>query len=675
MYMTEKTILKDLQDLGFTKNLAKVYLALFELGEGKAGEIVKKTGMHRHLVYTALSELEQKKLISRTVEQGIMRFYPLNPDFLLSEVRKKEELASVVIDKLKWRRDWTHQQVIVYETREEIAKVEYRLHDMMQSGETQYYLGLSSGWYELFDSETIEKIANLQKKRGFFIKGIGHSMIPDEFRYQQLTAPLTEWRYLSGVGSRDTEVTILKDRIFIKIFVAPYTGIEIINERLASDYRKYFETLWNQQTRSLFGSVGAREFLEETLQEKDVYWIGGNGAIEHYHNDVWQWYKEERIAQQVYWHDLVDPEMMLSGVIDTTSIANDPYYESKVLPPSVASPHVICIYGNKVANIVWKENSVITITEDIDVAAGYKKYFDYLWNQKVHTYTGWDELEALYFSELLNDINTGDVEYVIGANIGDTPTGQLRSMDFFTRFNTARKARGGNMQALVYQRDLPHIYQQCIDSGDIAAGTAQVKSLQDKYWSPLVVDIFSNKVVILMMKEEPTATVYTDVDIIAGFKKQFDAHWEQEVQTYVGWDAIEHLLLHELIPGMGPDDIEYAQGAGYDMTDDKERFASFWLSYNTKRVQRGMKRRLMMYEPYRELVENEMSLAGDESRTITEMRYLPKEYNSPMETHIYNNKVALIVWQGTPVATVYNRPEMAVSMRNQFEMLWNIASK
>lgn len=392
--MTENTILKDLQYLGFTKNLAKVYLALFELGEGRAGEIVKKTGMHRHLVYTALNELEQKKLVSRTVEHGIMRFYPLNPDFLLSEVRRKEELAALVISELKGRRDWVNQQVIVYETKEEIVKVEYRLHDMMRPGETQYYLGLSDGWYELFDKEGIKDIAKLQKQRGFFIKGLGSSMTQNETDYQQLTVGLTEWRCLPGVGSKDTEITILRDRIFIKIFVAPYTGIEIINERLASDY---------------------------------------------------------------------------------------------------------------------------------------KKYFDYL--------------------------------------------------------------------------------------------------------------------------------------------------WDQEVVTYTGWDAVENLLLNELIPSMGPDDIECAQGAGYDMTDDKDRFAKFWLSYNTKRVQRGMKRRLLMYEPYRELVEQEMSLAGDTSRLITEMRYLPKEYNSPMETHIYNNKVALILWQGTPVATVYNRPEMAVSMRNQFELLWSIAKE
>jgi hypothetical protein len=392
--MTENSLLKDLQTLGFTKNLAKVYLALFELGEGKAGEIVKKTGMHRHIVYTALTELEQKKLVSRTTENGVMRFHPLNPDFLLSEVRRKEELAGLVISELKGRRDWVNQQVIVYESKEEIAKVEYRLHDMMRPGETQYYLGLSNGWYELFDKEGIEDIVKMQKQKRFYIKGLGSSLTQNEMNYQQLASGLTEWRCLPGVGSKDTEITILRDRIFIKIFVAPYTGIEIINERLASDY---------------------------------------------------------------------------------------------------------------------------------------KKYFDYL--------------------------------------------------------------------------------------------------------------------------------------------------WDQEVVTYTGWDAVENLLLNELIPSMGPDDIEFAQGAGYDMTDDKERFARFWLSYNTARVKRGMKRRLMMYEPYRELLEQEMTLAGDVSRVITEMRYLPKEYNSPMETHIYNNKVALILWQGTPVATVYNRPEMAVSMRNQFEMLWSIAKE
>jgi sugar-specific transcriptional regulator TrmB len=393
--MTINTIQKDLQTLGFTKNVSKVYLALVELGETKAGAIVKKTGMHRHLVYTALDELEEKKLVSRIQKGGVARFVPLSPEALLISVQQTQELATSIITNIQKLQTHTNtQKVIIYESLQDMAAAEMKLYDLMQPEETQYILGLSSKWFDLLGKERVQQLAHVQNEKKFYIKGIGSYLTEHEQLYVAETNELTHFKMIPGVGSNDTEVNILQDRILIKVFVEPYTCVEIINSKLAQDYRKYFETLWNQ-----------------------------------------------------------------------------------------------------------------------------------------------------------------------------------------------------------------------------------------------------------------------------------------EVQTYVGWDAVENLLSNDLMTTMGPEDIEYAQGTGYDIADDKERFAAFWLSYNKKRITHGIKRRLMMYEPYRELVENEMSLAGDESRTITEMRYLPKEYNSPMETHIYNNKVVLIVWQGTPVATVYNRPEMAISMRNQFEMLWGVATE
>lgn len=528
--MTKSSLQKDLEQLGFTKNLAKVYMTLVELGETKAGAIVKETGMHRHLVYTALDELEQKKLLTRVQKGGVARFIPLDPIHLRKEIERKQQLADTIIEQLSLLRDpTTDQQVIVYESRNEIASIEKHIYDMMEDGKEYYLLGLSGGWYDVLDWETdVAPLVDIHNQKKFVLKGITTEMTDDERRYQTLTQGYTEWRAMPNVGSKDTEITILYDRIFIKIFVEPYTAIEIINEKLAQDYRAYFETLWHQNTRTLTGASGARQFLEETLEVGDVYFIGGNGGMERYHPEVWNWYKEERVYKKVMWHDLVDPEMNLTGSGKNTHICDDPYYEMKVLPHAVASPHVICIYGDKVANIVWKEESIITITEDADVAAGYKKYFDYLWKQEVQTYVGWEELERLIFD-----------------------------------------------------------------------------------------------------------------DILPSFAGQ----------------------------------TEYAQGAGYDTPDDTDRFATFWLRYNRYRIELDITRYGTMYEQYRDQFEQEIRDAGDHDFELTHFRYLPKEYNSPMETHVYGDTVVLITWQGTPTATVYRKKEMADSFQNQFELLWDIAKE
>ena len=48
------TIYQELQQIGLTPNQALVYLALFRMGEAKAGQLIRKTGLHRNLVYGAL---------------------------------------------------------------------------------------------------------------------------------------------------------------------------------------------------------------------------------------------------------------------------------------------------------------------------------------------------------------------------------------------------------------------------------------------------------------------------------------------------------------------------------------------------------------------------------------------------------------------------------------------
>lgn len=670
--MTENTLHKDLVKLGFTKNLAKVYLSLVELGETKAGAIVKNTGMHRHLVYTALEELDDKKLVSRIQKGGVARFTPLSPDHLLSEVRRKEELAESIIEKIKLAQsDNVNQQVIVYDGKEELARAVGHIYDLMKPGETQYILGFSPIWFEVNNPERVKKLAEIQKKKKFNIQALGGYMNTEDIEYGKATGGLTDFRLMQGVVSKDTEINILPDRIFIQMYVEPFSCVEIINETLAQDYKEYFLQLWNQQTQTLTGAEGARTFLEETLDEKDIYWIGGNGALERYHKEVWDWYKEERVARKVFWHDLVDPNMMLSGAGDHTFISTDQYYESKTLPPAVASPHVVCVYGDNVASIVWKEESVITITKDKDIADSYRKNFDYLWNQEVVTYRGWDELETLYFDELLRDIQPGDTEYVLGANLGDSSESQSRAMEFFVRFNSERRKRKGLLKALFFEKDKGHAKEQFIRSGDTLSETVEIQYLQDKYWNPLCIDIFSNKAVILVMGEVPVATVYDNPVVVSGFKKQFESNWVQEVKTYSGWDEVEQLLFSYI----GSTTIEYAIGTGYDRPADTKRFADFWLEYNKRRVAVGAERRLMMYEQHRDQIEAEIQQVGNGANDITTLRYLPKEQSSPMQVQIMGDVVMLITWQGEPTATVYHREEIVQSFKSQFDMLWSIAKE
>ena len=63
------------------------------------------------------------------------------------------------------------------------------------------------------------------------------------------------------------------------------------------------------------------------------------------------------------------------------------------------------------------------------------------------------------------------------------------------------------------------------------------------------------------------------------------------------------------------------------------------------------------------------------SLNLTEARYLPKEYNSPVSTNICGDEVVFILWKKNPLVIQIVNEELAEPYRKYFEVLWGIAEK
>lgn len=64
-----------------------------------------------------------------------------------------------------------------------------------------------------------------------------------------------------------------------------------------------------------------------------------------------------------------------------------------------------------------------------------------------------------------------------------------------------------------------------------------------------------------------------------------------------------------------------------------------------------------------------------EKLKLTEMRFLPKDYDFPSTILIYGNKVVTIAWSELPVGFMIKSPEVVKSNNNFFKILWKIAKK
>lgn len=60
---------------------------------------------------------------------------------------------------------------------------------------------------------------------------------------------------------------------------------------------------------------------------------------------------------------------------------------------------------------------------------------------------------------------------------------------------------------------------------------------------------------------------------------------------------------------------------------------------------------------------------------LSEIRYLPGKYASPVAVNIYGDKTAIILWATEPIAIVIRHPEISQGYKNYFELLWKIAKK
>ncbi len=244
------TLYSDLQTLGLTANQAQVYLTLARAGQLKAGEMIRKTGLHRNLVYTALQELIEKKLVSSSKLENIAVYKTLAPARLLADPHEKERIARSAIEELALisKRGTSGQEIVVYEGVEEFRRYELNSYAARTSHDTVRYLGISPEWHAIIGSTLERELATLQNKKQFRILALASTITEEQKNYMRATRGLTDIKENPLISSDTSGVEILADRISIRSFVEPFFVVEIVQKELAKNYQNYFDFLWKQKS-------------------------------------------------------------------------------------------------------------------------------------------------------------------------------------------------------------------------------------------------------------------------------------------------------------------------------------------------------------------------------------------------------------------------------------------
>ncbi len=230
-----------LEQIGFSKNEAKVYLALLELGNATAGEISKKSMVHRTNVYDALEGLSKKGAVAHFSKNNIRYFEAVDPESLMNILHEKELSLQSILPQLKLTHQFVQLKTDAY-VYEGIKSVKNILNEFLNKKKPIFVYGIPKEAIS-----RMEPFIVLYHKRRIAVK-VEMKHIYNEDAKQRIKSlnslPYTEARHLSKEFNSPVSTNVCGDEVVLVIWQDPVFTIQIKNKEMANSYRKYFDILW-----------------------------------------------------------------------------------------------------------------------------------------------------------------------------------------------------------------------------------------------------------------------------------------------------------------------------------------------------------------------------------------------------------------------------------------------
>lgn len=227
---------KVLENLGFSPNEIKVYLALNDHGSTKAGRIAKLAKIDRSSCYNSLKSLQEKGLVSYVFVGKVKWFQATGPKRLLDYLKEQEEEVKAVLPELHARHKAAkiEGQVRLFKG---IKGIKTIFLDIARTGKDNFVFG-SEGQFSEKIPEFALQFDRLKKENKIHTK-----LILGEGR-KELDSKTSEYRYVPNIEESPAVTNIYGDRIAIIIWTDEPEGIIIENEAAAKAYKSYFDFMW-----------------------------------------------------------------------------------------------------------------------------------------------------------------------------------------------------------------------------------------------------------------------------------------------------------------------------------------------------------------------------------------------------------------------------------------------
>jgi sugar-specific transcriptional regulator TrmB len=414
---------KQLEQFGLNKNEITVYLSLFDLGRARAGEIIKKTQLHRNLVYQALETLSKKHLVSKINTGGVMIFQTTDPSHFLDSLEEQSLITKKLIASLKEKEKHAEQNIIIYEGKEGIQTFNLKNAKNIKNGEVICVMASGGSKFENQMETSIKKyfrMINDNKGKIKLLMYEGQKYSGELLRFVN-NLPAVEIRYIPTEQNLSANFVITPKSVGVTIYDNPATVIEINNQHLVQTYLAYFDILWGQDVYIARGEAAANEayykMLEELAPGESYDVLGANIGLKDTHgmNEFYDVFHAKRVAKGVT-VNMLSYDSLVNDITQRFIRSNDKELKiSHIKPINIGLPksmQVNMYHGKIFITLTGEKEPIIISSDKPSLYQGFKSYFDLLWNQNSWTFYGEDGLEKIRnkILETKKDI------YLIGAN-------------------------------------------------------------------------------------------------------------------------------------------------------------------------------------------------------------------------------------------------------------------
>lgn len=231
---------KFLQELGLTKNEAKIYVSLLENGKSLAGTIAEKARIHRRNTYDTLDRLSEKGLVSHITSNNKKYYEAVSPERLLEILKHKLDIGTKLLPELlsKYNSSKSKQEVMVLEGE---GGMKTYLYDVLKENPKEFLLIGGAGLVTERLGHAGENIMQKVKDSKMKVKIIWS---PEAKRKKIESILDVESKTFPKNYSIPVQFSTYKDKAAIYIWSTKPLIILIKSKEISQGFKQYFNFMW-----------------------------------------------------------------------------------------------------------------------------------------------------------------------------------------------------------------------------------------------------------------------------------------------------------------------------------------------------------------------------------------------------------------------------------------------